>query len=155
MIHLCDKIQNYKPCHNPEPSTKEVRHDEPRCPYHKYRYHKLDDISVPKFVGRIVSSSGRINESADAERQEQEWCQYCDTTTYDANSGCQERSNVGVWYFSPMEECAGRVTVDKNGITRRYAMDGIDEAVKKVPLSTICPRPPPPMSMPPGTRSYQ
>lgn len=149
-MHLCDKIQDYKPCPSPEPSLKDVRHDEARCPYHKYCYHRPDDVSVPTFVGRIISSSGRINESADAERPGQERCQDCDTTTYNANSGCQACSKAEVWYFSPMEECAGRLTVDKNGVMRRHAMDGIDETVKKVPLSTICPRPPPFMPMLPG-----
>jgi hypothetical protein len=96
-------------------------------------------------VGRIISSSGRINKYADAERLEQKHYQECDITKCNAISGCQECSNVVVWYFSPMEECAGRVTIGKDRVERRYAVDGIDEAVKKAPLSTICPRPPPPM----------
>lgn len=155
MIHLCDKIQDRKPCPYPEPSLKDVRHDKVRCPYHEYLCRNHYEVSAPKFVGRIISSSGRINESADAERQEQEWCQDCNTATYNANPACQTCSQAVVWYFSPVEECAGRLTVDKNGIMRRYAMDGIDEAVKRVPLSTICPRPPPPMPMQPGARPYQ
>uniref|UniRef100_A0A093UVA9 A-kinase anchor protein 6 n=1 Tax=Talaromyces marneffei PM1 TaxID=1077442 RepID=A0A093UVA9_TALMA len=143
MIHLCDDTQEYKPCHNPEPSLQDVRHRDLRCPYHRYLYQNPDTVSVPKSKGRIISTSGRTNESADAERQEQEWCHGCDTMTRDASSGCQAYSQVVVWYFSTVEECAGRVTVGKHGIKRRHAMDGVDVAVKKVPLSTICPRPPP------------
>lgn len=144
MIHLCDKIQEYKPCPHPELSLKDVQHDNPRCPYHGCIYQTHGDITAPNFVGKIISSSGRMNESADAERREHEQCQNCETKDRNMTSGCEKCSKVVVWYFSPIEECAGRVTVDKDGIIRRYAMDGIDEAVKKVPLSTICPRPPPP-----------
>lgn len=152
MIHLCDMIQDCKPCPRPKPSLQDAQHDNSRCPYHEYLYRNHDEMSVPKFVGKIVSSSGRINESADAERQEHEQSHICETDESNANLGLQACSKPVVWYFSPIEECAGRVTVDKDGITRRYAMDGIDEVVKKVPLSTICPRPPaPPMPMPPGT----
>lgn len=88
-----------------------------------------------------------MNESADAERDDHEQCRNCNPKDRNITTVCEQCSKVVVWYFSPIEECAGRVTVDKDGIIRRYAMDGIDEAVKKMPLSTICPRPPLPMSL--------
>lgn len=90
-----------------------------------------------------MSSSGHVNESADAESHDPERCPECDIKKHNANPGCEACSKVLVFYFSPMEECAGRITVDKDGIMRRFAMDGVDVAVKTVPLSTICPRPPP------------
>lgn len=145
-IHLCDDTQDHTPCPNLRPSLQEVRHDDLRCLYHEHLYQNPNEVSDPASVGRIISSSGRINKSADAEKREQNQCQGCDTTKCNTISGCQTCSNVVVWYFSPMEECAGRVTIGKDGVERRYATDGIDRAVKKVPLSTICPRPPPPMS---------
>lgn len=150
MIHLCDKTQDYKPCPKPEPSLHDTLHDERRCPYHEYVHQNLEPVSDTEPPGMIISSSGRINESADAERQGYEQCLNCETKNQNAIAGCQACSRVEIWYFSPMEECAGRLTVDKDGVTRRYGMDGIDEAVKKVPLSTICPRPPPLVPMPPG-----
>jgi hypothetical protein len=150
MIHLCNTTEDYKPCANLKPYWQDVQHDDARCPYHKYLDQNLEDVSVPKSRGRIISSSGRINEAADAERQEHEQCRNCETMGTDAASGCEMCTIVVVWYFSPIEECAGRVTVDKNGIMRRYAMDGVDEAVRKVTRPTICPRPLPPMRMPSG-----
>lgn len=136
ILHLCSKTLNYTPCPRPEPPHDDKYHQSSRCPYHEYRYQHPESKKVPESVGRIISNSGNVNESADAERM----------SVHGTNSKEEPAIYLIVFYFSPMEECAGRVTMDEDGILRRFSLEGIEIAVKKVKLSEVwgIPKPPPP-----------
>lgn len=127
MLHLCGNAQDCQPC----PRSKTLlpsQYQKILCPYHNYLHLNPGTLSVPGHVGRIISSSGFINSSADAERKE----------------SLQDRTNVVIFYFLPIEECAGRMTIGSDGSSGRYAMDGIDVPVDKIPFSEISPIPTPP-----------
>lgn len=147
MIHLCEKVQEYKPCPEQESSPQYVTHNKKLCPYHDYLYHNPESTFVPKTVGKITSTTGACNSSADAERRDHEGHNQ-DLLETNGSRICETCLGYAVYYFSPMEECAGRITIDRDGKIGRYGLDAIDEAVETVAISTIFPPPPPPMSRP-------